>query len=324
MTESGASSPWPARHFVYEIYNRRMWNAALPALKELNTRGIRFMVLKGLPQVEELYGHAGGRLTHDVDVLVSGEDAAETIERMRPLGWDLYNPPQYEALSLLSGADAARRMSWHLVRRDGTLLANIDLHSDGMDAWREPPLDAGIWTRAAEHLVDGVHFWLPSPEDRLAYLCWHFISDGFPWQKLFDIQEILRRGHDLDWQYVTWRARATGMTTVVWLVCNLAADRSPAPLEAHWASAALDVAPLRRALLLWMTARIHTELGQRWSIVIRTLSYDQRRMFAAAARDVLMPSQVDLAAWAASAGVSSQPYLLNLAHLYAGRLRRTF
>ncbi len=60
--------------------NLAVWNTALPALRALNRRDIPVIVLKSLPQIEELYGNLDERLTLDVDLFVPADRVEEAFE----------------------------------------------------------------------------------------------------------------------------------------------------------------------------------------------------------------------------------------------------
>jgi hypothetical protein len=65
MTVSGVETVSPDVRNAIE--NLVRWTHALTALRELHARGIPLLVTKSLPQVEVLYGHAGGRCTGDIE-----------------------------------------------------------------------------------------------------------------------------------------------------------------------------------------------------------------------------------------------------------------
>lgn len=129
------------------------------------------------------------------------------------MGWTLVRPDQFAALASLLGPEAAAaRTPWNLVAPPSADYAGlIDLHSDGMEPWRDPPLDGHVWERAVQSGSRDAPFMALSPEDRLVYLCWHFVADGLPWTKLREIEHILRHGENLDWELIASRARETGM-----------------------------------------------------------------------------------------------------------------
>jgi hypothetical protein len=231
MTESPAS---------VAATNRRVWQSALPALRELNRRDLPFIILKSLPQIEELYGGPGGRLTLDVDILVAASQIEEAFDACRAAGYEAkiggHYPDLAAAVSRFGRRAALRERKWTLVPQHAGESFDIDLHNDGIDPWRSPALRADVWESAREQKRDGVHFLTLSPEDRLIYLCWTIADEGFHRRKTRDIAQILRDVGGLDWQTIESRARKRGLALTVQLVCDLTArwwDVAP-PYQWHY------------------------------------------------------------------------------------------
>src|SRR5436309_294234 len=131
LESPGSLSP----ELLRAIRNLSTWAGALPVLEELNRLDIPMIVLKSLPQVEELYGSAAGRQTSDIDLVIPGERALEALRAAQNLGWRLEYHARFEAISARRGpATTARCRPWHI--STGTEARNfitIDLHTDSMD-----------------------------------------------------------------------------------------------------------------------------------------------------------------------------------------------
>jgi hypothetical protein len=239
------------------------------------------------------------------------------------MGWTLDKQDQFAALaSILGMGAAAARAPWNLVAPPSADHAGLlDLHSDGMESWRDPPLDGQVWKRSVSSGSREAPFMLLSPEDRLVYLCWHFVADGLPWPKLYEIEHILRHGESLDWALIASRARETGMLTVVHLVCRSAAERAGEPLAPYWRSRLPVVASIRQRLLQRLIDRIDRRLDERRRIMFSTLTYDRASLILAAARAALVPGPVELARL--GVGMDSRPVhrFVALARAYASRLK---
>jgi hypothetical protein len=306
--------------FARAAENLRTWRAALPVLEELNRRGIRFIVLKSLPQIEELYGDASGRLTGDVDLVVRSADVRDVIDVARELGWRFKFPTRYRVLSERLGSDGAATMHpWHMQLEQDAHFHEIDLHSDQMEPWRYPPLDAGIWERASLRRQDGVQFLVLAPEDRLLFLCWHAVVEGLVPRKLIDIAHILRQGAELDWDYVAERARSTGTSLFLHLACEFVSARVQEGVYPYWREH-VRLKSRARFALFWRTlARADDGLGRRHAHMLAGLGHDQPAVMLPYWRLALLPSRLEVATHTGL--MPSWPhYALAIARMYRRRL----
>jgi hypothetical protein len=316
------------RHLGEAPRNMLAWADALSALEELERLRIPTIVLKSLPQVEDLYGDARGRRSGDVDLLVHREDALATLTAIRSLGWDILADRWWDVLSRRRGAaSAATARPWELIRLLPGRGSIIDVHTDSMDMWPRPPLDPGIWERATPVERDGVSFLVLSPEDRLLFLCWHFfqhaIPSGFDWTKLQDIQLALSQ-HDMDIPYLRRRARSTGLTIFLHLGCDIAQRRSPTPLELGWRSGVPVAHGRRYRLVRGLYLHNPDALSRRARHVLWLLSHDRPRTVGRIWRDTLVPSREMVAVDYTGSWPSWPQYVATLAGVYGHRLRETF
>jgi hypothetical protein len=304
-----------------------MWARTLVVLEELDRRGIPVMVLKSLPQMEELYGHAGARVSADVDLLVPARAMRPATETILQLGWSMTNR---KILDLLPPSEAEAELSlrpWHFYKAVDGEPCLLDLHSDGMPAWLRPVLDPAIWAHARTLERDGVTFLVPGYEDRLLFLCWHFFSDargdGFPWLKLEDIHIILARD-PLDWPRLSRRAREAGVALFLHLACDLVAGLATEPIEPVWRERVPNPAPRRYALLRWIVTRRADRLSDRGRLLLWLLAYDRVRDIRPEWRHVIAPSRLTIAADYLGYWPSWPRYVLQLLAIYAHRVSATF
>lgn len=301
---------------------------ALPALEELERIGIPAIVLKSLPQVEELYGDVAGRYTGDVDLVVRTHHSLRALEIIIDAGWKLQERRWFDLLASIHGAEEAASMrSWHLLREADDRVCTIDLHSDGIESWRHPVLDPTIWTRAQPRERDGVHFLILGPEDRLLFLCWHFFADakgalGFPWHKLPDITLALQRD-DIDWDYVGERARRLGISNFVNLACDLAIGRETESLLPLWRTKAAP-APYWRYVLLSKSVNSNPhEWSGRRRTVFWLMAHDNPLRTLPEWRHIVIPSRATIAANYLGYWPTVPVYLGKIDEIYWQRIAKT-
>lgn len=258
--------------------NLKAWAHGLVAIQELTSREIPVLVLKSLPQVEDLYGGPGGRPTGDVDLVVPASRAAQAIEVLIALGWQVDEQEVYDFLAQLFGwVQAAMERPWHL-RNPARGDSLLDLHPTNMIQDISPVLDEAIWHRAQHVERDGIRFLVLSPEDRLLYLCYHFFKEssfrGLDEVRLKDIVAILRRGGDMNWTDLRARSAVTGTNTFLHLACDLAADRSEADFVRHWRLHVPVSAPVRHFLLSQAVRHAGDRLSRKQLRVLWVLAHD--------------------------------------------------
>jgi hypothetical protein len=299
--------------------NLETWGRALPVIAELDRRGIPLIVLKSLPQVEELYGGAGGRRTVDVDLLVPGDRVEESVQLLSGLGWRLYEQVLFDALRSRPDARArVQRRPWHFAHPDGA--STVDLHSDAMDPWFKPMLDPAVWERAVPASRDGIRFLTLAPEDRLLLLCYQLVVDGVPEGKLGDIQRILQGGAELDWTYLRRRAQATGVTIYLRLACELAARHDDRPLAPGWREVPI-ASTWRYSVLRRLFGTSAAERSDRRNTIMWLLGSDRLGESLPLWRSTFLPSRIDVAADHLGRWPSWREYFGTLARLYWNRIR---
>jgi hypothetical protein len=320
---------WTSARLAGAAENLETWARALVVIEGLAARAIPVIVLKSLPQVEDLYGDAAGRSTADVDLVVPTEHASAAMDLIISLGWELAEQRLHDVLAArVDRSDLAASRSWHFMRFQHGRPCLIDLHSDDMDPWLRPPLDRAIWDRAIPVSVDGVEFMVLGPEDRLLFLCWHFFADStsssVAWRKLPDIELILRREHEIDREHLARRARETGTGIFLHLACDLVTSHAQVYLSPWWRSTVVVPAPRRHALLQLAVDRFTQRMGERQRSVFFLLAHDRLRSVLPLWREMFLPNRARIAVDYLSSWPSWRQYGLVLVGIYAHRLRKTF
>jgi hypothetical protein len=127
--------------------------------------GIRSAALKGPLLAEAIYGHAGRRLSNDIDLLVAPEQLQTAVNVVRGLGYSA--PTDYVQ------ACGLPLLHFVLVHERGEL-PPVELH------WRVHWYERSF---ACERLlpptVDPLGNWRPAPGDELAALLLFYARDGF-------------------------------------------------------------------------------------------------------------------------------------------------
>jgi hypothetical protein len=237
------------------IGNLTVWVAGLTAVAELRRRDIPVLVIKSLPQVEALYGDAGGRLTGDIDIVVPGDRMVEAYKTLVEMGWRLMDEHRLTVLTQTRGVDAAiRASSWHFVSPESDRIPTaIDLHPDWSEVEAKPAITPDLWQTASHVEIDGVDLYLVSPEDRLLILCCHAARSSLGDRVLADIRHALA-DPNLQWERVAVRAAEAGLTTTVVVTCELALGRPP-EVASGWArQSVLRASPWSR-MLVWLFRR---------------------------------------------------------------------
>jgi hypothetical protein len=312
---------------VAAIYNLGVWARALPVLEELNRLDIPVIVLKSLPQVEDLYGPPGGRITSDVDLVVHGGRVSAVLEAIMNLGWQLKAQRLHDLLLSSGHSDRLADYPWHFEQVRGTQSCMVDLHTDHSRAWSKPTLDPAIWDRAIHASRDGVHFQILCPEDRLVFLCWHFFADGigsqgFPWHKLPDIAIALERG-DIDWTFLACRAQARGVTIFVNLACDLAAVRSANAIVPRWRYHVRPASPWRHARLSSILGSNAKHMTDRQRPLFWLLAHDHLLQMMPVWRHMFFPDRQTIAVDYLGFWPSWPRYFLELARIYLYRVRKS-
>lgn len=225
--EGGYVPPTSSRLRPSSLAHRNLyvWGSALPVLQSLVDAAIPLIVLKGLPQMEDLYGGIDARPSTDVDILIHAGDLPRTVAVILGSGARLAAPLPEER------AEAYASVPWQFtVDPAGQVM--LDLHTDAISRLRKPSLDPEVWRRAAPRTMDGLPFLVLSPEDRLLLLAWDYVADGLIPERLVDIERAVARG-DIDWGVLRQRSAELGLSRVLdWSLRDVDAREARIPAAA--------------------------------------------------------------------------------------------
>jgi hypothetical protein len=283
--------------------NLATWALALPALAELNRVGIPIIVFKSLPQLEDLYGELGIRLSQDLDILVRGKDCEAALTAILRLpGWELLCPQEFELLRerLGAGAAAASR-PWNLRNRAGDLTTYVDLHPDSLPLPNHPSLSSGVWQRASLNVRDSVEFYELSVEDRLVFLCWHAVQHRLEMQHLIDVERAISKDPQLDWSLVGCLAARSGLCGMVRYVCDSLGEESKKHLPQDWSAVGFPHMKLHQRVVVSICRGAPHRFSQVEKQVLLVALHDRGSAALSVARQLIAPDRlgvgVELGFW---------------------------
>lgn len=189
---TGISSEEPFRNtYAANIINNETLKQKQEEIAELlSSNAVPYMSLKGVDQIQELYGDLGMRPTSDIDILVNKADRQRCETLLAQLGFsvdatELSTHDRLKSQITLTSKKILVDLHWDLVeseRYKNTIRADIN------DLWEHTSADSGL-----------------SPEMKLLFLTFHisvphFFSRAY-W--LIDIALLLNKyGKSMDWDLV--------------------------------------------------------------------------------------------------------------------------
>lgn len=195
---------WEAKAAPIRERNAKRVVWATQVLEALHEAGIEVIVLKGSMFADEIYRDRSYKKMNDVDVMIRREDAEETIDVLKSLG--------FQGVGALFGKSEISASSHHTppyVSAD--LACVIGLHwglVSPLSPWRPDTL--GIWKRKVAIRVADAPAFRMSWEDNLLHLCIHlpFFKTGL--RELADVYNLVLHTQ-MDWDHVArlahrWRA----------------------------------------------------------------------------------------------------------------------
>lgn len=210
--------------------NRTMLARTTAAIQELESAGVRTIVLKGAALLALYYSDAGQRFMLDTDVLVHQADAERADSILRAAGW------QTQAWTE-AARERVRRLAHAFTFRSGE--CELDLHWDVMLESRPPGTEEAYWQRAIPTVVEGVSTRSLSPADLLIHIVVHSYrwTPGPTLRWIIDTVAITRSiDHPIEWKVVVSEARRLRVTLMVErsleYAAGLGADVPPAVLRA--------------------------------------------------------------------------------------------
>lgn len=186
------------------IFNTILTRDLLKILDLLETHDIRALPFKGPVLAASVYGSISLRHFCDLDILVSPQDFAKTIEVLVAEGYQL----AYEWNLLDQDLELTLRNSkseYQLIKD----AVSIDLHQTlTVERFLSSQFTFEyLWGNRESVLVSGHTFYSFGSDDLLMYLCIHGSKDC--WRKLkwiCDLSECIQQTPGRDWQYFLQRA----------------------------------------------------------------------------------------------------------------------
>ncbi|MGI9077312.1 MAG: nucleotidyltransferase domain-containing protein [Gemmatimonadaceae bacterium] len=198
-------------------------------VKELSSRGIPVMLLKGVHLARFVYAEPGLRSMADVDLMVRREHLAEADKIFVDLDFGPLPRPDVEEFCTWSN---------HLAKLHKVGAPVVELH------WSiEKPMSPfridldGLWARSQTVKLEGALVRILSPEDLLLHLAlhgtYHHRLDHAALQGLVDVNAaIVKHANDIDWPELTERASTWGASGFVYTTFRLTAEILGTPFPA--------------------------------------------------------------------------------------------
>ncbi len=214
------------------LKTQRLFHLTGPVLRELQSSGIDFLVLKGAALAVTDYPHPGARPMADVDLLIRPADVRRLELLLAGRDW-----MPVKTLSDSQWTDQIRfrhEMTFLHAQKNGPAL---DIHWHLVDEARDPEAEALFWRDAVPCALPGLATRTLQPADQLLHTCIH----GARWNEvsavrwLADAALIARR--PLDWRRLEAQARRFELLDPVrgTLLCLDGIGAAlPADIVAHW------------------------------------------------------------------------------------------
>lgn len=153
----------------------------------LTTRGIPWLLFKGLVVAESLYEAPWERFARDVDILVPRRALLDALTALSAAGYDAYRREFYES----------RHFHIPLVHRAAPASTRIELHWDLAPRSSPVRFDVEGWFARRHRATLGIGD-VPAAcsSDAIGYLAWHAFTSGVPTAR--DLSEVCRSWHRQD------------------------------------------------------------------------------------------------------------------------------
>ena len=165
-----------------------------------------FLVLKGLPLAQQLYGDIALRPSSDIDVLIKPGDFQQTHEILLSQGFQVIRPTN------------CINRHFFLWQKDMTYTHpdhpfKIDLHwrLDRNPSWNQIDFTT-LWQQHETVTISGINIPVLGKHDNLLYLCQHGAKHG--WSNLKWLQDIVDfcQAYTLDWPALWQQANSKRVT----------------------------------------------------------------------------------------------------------------
>jgi len=219
---SGAFSRWPddeVAELSRELSRLRrqaaLWDLERDRILTLaSRRGVHPVVLKGAALRTLVYREPVERAIGDLDLLVGPEAYEEALQVLTEAGYENRDPPEVRS---------ALRLHHFHDRLRGPGGFAVELHW-GLQPSRAPfalPVD-DMLARSVESGNEDIQMRALCPEDTLLHIVSQSLEDGFAQvRRIVDLDRIVVRYADLDWDAVVGNAEEAGLTRMTALALDL-------------------------------------------------------------------------------------------------------
>ena len=222
----GRTPPPPVVQKLREAYfsvatrNTKLYHELGSVVRELETKDVPVVLLKGAHLAEVVYGNIALRPMADADVLVRKDDLPRAVDGLLEMGClasrhvciEAELATNHDLPMFLSPDGLHLEVHWTLERPTSPFAIDLE----------------GVWWRAQRAVIAGTDTSVLSPEDLLLHLCLHACFHhrfAMGLQPLCDIAATLEHyGEAVDWGQLVQRARQWRVQRGVYLVFRLARD----------------------------------------------------------------------------------------------------
>jgi len=175
----------------------------------LREAGIEPLALKGLGLVGTAYDGVALRPMDDIDLLIRPEEHTAASDALIRAGW---KPTRGTVNRYFR-----RARVFHGMPLVGKEEIEVDLHSAMLEENISPGIDAPLYERAVENVLDGMTVRTLSLEDHVLNACVHGArwDWGLPLRWIVDVSTIARRSEAIDWEEILYESHRRGVALPV-------------------------------------------------------------------------------------------------------------
>jgi hypothetical protein len=231
----------------------------------LSSRGIDYVVLKGLSQWPYYSDEPGERPQYDIDIYIPDESISAAAKAMRELGYEPVNDTPDPGADHLPVMIRKTGWTWRGDYYDPEMPPSLELH---FRFWNPRLMRFDVedvtqlWRRRIVRQVGGLEFSTLDPADALSYsglhLVRHLLGGDLRLRHVYEIAHFLERSADDDFFWSRWHKTGLQSCRVLegvgfrlaaeWFHCNLharareAIEQLPAPVKRWFSLFALSPA----------------------------------------------------------------------------------
>ncbi len=247
---------WNQAYIHNAARNTVLFHELEAVVRELNSKGLPVVLLKGAALVETIYGgNAAIRPMIDIDLLVRRESLPTAL---RVLSEYCSAPSQIEAYAK-ENIEAVRQV---MFRKAGIVETLIDLHWSLLDSPFYPHRFFGdwAWETAKPALVGGTSVSILGCEALVLHLCAHLLIDQSEYQllELHDIAEVVTRYESqIDWDLMFTKAQQFDLVSPLQEVLSRVMEDWDImiPNDAREKLSALRASPAEAEFFTWLTRK---------------------------------------------------------------------